>query len=190
MELNGNLSELKDSIGEVLVNITYEMCRRITLSVQHRLRTANTSSICVKSLTYLLIRQRGTPDCFFFHLPVPCVDDGCWDLGTWSHQKWWLPWPLELVWGNAAKFVWKRDVFFKIFWRFWHDIAKWAIECYSFNRTSYLWRKISSSFQRWYVQRSATKIDGVIWMFITGYVFTKPCNYIWADDNGFRGNYS
>ena len=37
MELNVNLSELKDSVAEVLVTITPEMCRQVMPNVRHRL---------------------------------------------------------------------------------------------------------------------------------------------------------
>ena len=43
MELNGDISELKDSIGEVLVTITPQKCRQVMLSVRSRLQ------LCVQS---------------------------------------------------------------------------------------------------------------------------------------------
>ena len=43
MELNGNISELEDSIGEVLVTITPETCCQVMLGVRCRLQ------FCVKS---------------------------------------------------------------------------------------------------------------------------------------------
>ena len=43
MELNDNISELKDSIAEVLVTITPEMCLQIMLSARRRLQ------LCVQS---------------------------------------------------------------------------------------------------------------------------------------------
>ena len=33
MELNGNVDELKDSIGEILATVTPEMCLEVMLSV-------------------------------------------------------------------------------------------------------------------------------------------------------------
>ena len=63
MELNDYISELKDSIGEVLVNIAPEMCRQVMLSVRRRLQ------LCVQSdgqyfgnlckVSNLLLRQEG-----------------------------------------------------------------------------------------------------------------------------------
>ena len=38
MELNDDISELKDSIGEVLVTITPEMCRQAMLSMRRGLQ--------------------------------------------------------------------------------------------------------------------------------------------------------
>ena len=67
MELNDNVSELKDSIGEVLVTITPEMCRQVMLSVRRPLQ------LCVQSgcqyleqlceVANLRVRQRRTPIC-------------------------------------------------------------------------------------------------------------------------------
>ena len=61
MELN-DVIELKDSIGEVPVTITPEMCCQVMLSVGvvssfASSRAANTSSICVKSRVYALGRK-------------------------------------------------------------------------------------------------------------------------------------
>ena len=63
MELNDNVSELKDSIGEVLVTITPEMGRQVMLIVRRRL------PLCVQSggqyfenlckVANLLFRQEG-----------------------------------------------------------------------------------------------------------------------------------
>ena len=43
MELNGNVSELEDSINEVLVTITPVMCRQVTISMRRHLQ------LCVQS---------------------------------------------------------------------------------------------------------------------------------------------
>ena len=43
MELNDDISELKDGIGEALVTITTEMCRQVMLSMRRRLQS------CVQS---------------------------------------------------------------------------------------------------------------------------------------------
>ena len=65
MELNDDISELKDSIEEVLVIITPEMCRHVMLSVRRCLE------LCVQSggqyfedlckVTNLRFREGGTP---------------------------------------------------------------------------------------------------------------------------------
>ena len=39
MKLNDNISELKDSIGEILVTITPETCHQVMLSVRPRLQS-------------------------------------------------------------------------------------------------------------------------------------------------------
>ena len=71
MEMNDDISELKDSIGQVLVTITPEMCRQIMLSLPRRLQLCvqsggHTSRICVKSR--ICVSGRRDADLFFFFL--------------------------------------------------------------------------------------------------------------------------
>ena len=65
MELNGNVSEVKISIGEVLVTIIAQLCRQVMFSVRRRLQlrvqSCGQHSICVKSRIYTLGRERHQP---------------------------------------------------------------------------------------------------------------------------------
>ena len=63
MELNDSVSELKDSIGEVLVTITPEIFRQVMLSMRRLLqlqssRVVCTSRICAKSRIYALDKEK------------------------------------------------------------------------------------------------------------------------------------
>ena len=83
METNGNVSELKDSVGEVLDAITPEMCRQVMLSPRRRLQ------LCAQTggqqfehggvVAALWFRQRGTPPDFLLACCVP----ECWLPGSW-----------------------------------------------------------------------------------------------------------
>ena len=62
MELDDNVSEREDSIGEVLVSIIPEIFRQVMLSVRRLLqlqssRAASTSRICVESQIYALDKK-------------------------------------------------------------------------------------------------------------------------------------
>ena len=74
MELNDNVSELKDSIGQVLVTITPEMCLQIMLSLPRRLQ------LCVQSVGQYFqnlckiansrFKQEGCRPTFFARAPL------------------------------------------------------------------------------------------------------------------------
>ena len=62
LELNDNVSDLKDSIGVVLVTITPEIFRQVMLSVRRLLqlqscRAVRTSTICVEWRIYALDKE-------------------------------------------------------------------------------------------------------------------------------------
>ena len=65
MELKADISELKDSFGNVLDTITPKMCRQVMLSMQHRLQPCvQSGGQCFENLfkvANLHPRQGGTP---------------------------------------------------------------------------------------------------------------------------------
>ena len=83
--MDDNVRERKDSIGEVLVTITTEVCRQAIFSV--RLcsfvtgRAASISRICVKWRISYLGRKGYQLLCFFFYFSVVCINIGCRGLG-------------------------------------------------------------------------------------------------------------
>ena len=67
-ELNDNVSELKDSIGEVLIKITPAICCLVMLGMRRIFtvvssRAADTSER-LREVAYLRFKQRGTATCF------------------------------------------------------------------------------------------------------------------------------
>ena len=63
MELNDNVSGLKDSIGQVLVTIKPEMCRQAMISVRRRLELfVQSGGQCLENLCKVANYTLGTMD--------------------------------------------------------------------------------------------------------------------------------